>query len=194
MATRNRSLPAKTSRWILSRSPYASDKAAAEFYCRNFAALYGLETVVLRYFNVFGPRQSVNSGYAAVIPAFMDAAIVGAAPVIYGDGQQTRDFVYVRKVARANATAADTVTRNGTAINVATGIGTSLIELLEHVGEAAGRRLIPVFQPPRGGEVRHSRAEVTRAQELLNLHSEPTLAEGLRLTYEAYRQGAPTRT
>src|SRR5579862_8300794 len=124
---------------LAPQSPYASSKACAEFYCRNFFDLHGLEAVILRYFNVFGPRQSANSGYAAVIPLFVQAAVNGITPTVYGDGLQTRDFVYVESVAEANWLAATVPQAVGKTFNVAGGQGITLIDLLQTLERITGR-------------------------------------------------------
>jgi nucleoside-diphosphate-sugar epimerase len=166
------------------QSPYATGKAASELYCRNFWELYGLETVVLRYFNVFGPRQSPVSGYAAVIPQFVNAALRDQHPVVYGDGEQTRDFVFVGSVAAANIRAAMADAVAGMTFNVAGGEGISLLRLLEELRELSGSPLAPEFRATRAGEVRHSRADITRAQRILGFTPEISLRSGLRRTLE----------
>jgi nucleoside-diphosphate-sugar epimerase len=173
---------------IAPQSPYGSDKAACELYCRNFHDLYGLETVALRYFNVFGPRQNACSGYAAAIPAFVQATLEGRRPVIFGDGLQTRDFVYVENVVQANVLAANAPAAGGGAFNVASGVSVSLLDLLGVLSRVAGRQLDPVFHEARTGEVRHSRADITRAASVLGYEPAFSLADGLALTVEAYRR------
>ena len=173
------------------QSPYAAHKACGEFYCKNFHALYGLETVILRYFNVFGPRQSLSSGYAAVIPLFIQAALEGRSPTVFGDGRQTRDFVCVENIAAANLLASRANVA-GETFNIAGGEGLSLLQLLSYLEDFAGRSLNPTFQPERAGEVKHSIADVSRATTQLGFTPEISVAEGLRRTYEAY-QGALTR-
>lgn len=167
---------------LIPQSPYASGKACGEFYCRHFWDLFGLETVVLRYFNVFGPRQDARSGYAAVIPRFVEAATAGAAPVVFGDGGQTRDFVYVGNVADANLRAATAPCAAGGVFNVGGGTQISLLDLLEALGGVTGRRLKPEFLPARAGEVYHSRADISGAREVLGYEPTLTLAEGLAHT------------
>lgn len=187
------SLPTTEDQSYEPQSPYATHKACGEFYCKNFYNLYGLETVILRYFNVFGPRQTLNSGYAAVVPLFIQAALEGRSPTIFGDGRQTRDFVYVGNVVAANLLAATQKGAAGATFNVAGGAGLSLLELVSYLEEFAGRSLNPVFQPERVGEIKHSVADVTRAQNLLGFTPEVSVAEGLRRTYEAYREGKGKR-
>jgi nucleoside-diphosphate-sugar epimerase len=167
------------------QSPYATAKAAGEFYCRNFYELYGMETVVLRYFNVFGPRQNALSGYAAAVPAFVRAAALGQPPTVYGDGLQTRDFVYVENVVRANVLAALAGSAPGQGFNVGCGLGISLLRLLEELEALCGAPLRPEFRPARPGEARHSVAEIGRARRVLGYEPEIDLTAGLRLTCEA---------
>jgi nucleoside-diphosphate-sugar epimerase len=171
-------------------SPYATEKACGELYCRNFWDLYRLETVILRYFNVFGPRQNVNSGYAAVIPCFIKAVMTGTRPTVYGDGLQTRDFVYAENVAAANLRAALAPGVAGQTFNIGTGHGISLIELLTELERAAGTTLDPDFQAPRPGEVRHSCADITLATSALGYCPAVPYGEGLRRTLEAAQQAA----
>ncbi|HLV80983.1 MAG TPA: SDR family oxidoreductase [Chthonomonadaceae bacterium] len=172
---------------LCPESPYASAKAAGELYCRNFTTLYGLETVVLRYFNVFGPRQSATSSYAAVIPLFVRAAITGCAPIVYGDGRQTRDFVYVENVVAANLRAAEAEGVAGQTFNIAGGQGISLLDLLALLEQVTDRRLQPEFRPARAGEVRHSCANISRARCLLGYEPSVSLTAGLQRTVEAAR-------
>lgn len=182
-------IPTSESQPLAPQSPYASSKACAEYYCRNFYDLHGLETVVLRYFNVFGPRQSAHSGYAAVIPLFVQAAVTGATPVVYGDGLQTRDFVYVESVAEANWLAATTPHAAGKTFNIAGGQGISLLDLLQALARITGKETSPDFQPARPGEVRHSRADITLARQTLCYQPRFSLAEGLTRTLEAALKG-----
>jgi UDP-glucose 4-epimerase len=167
------------------QSPYASSKACAEFYCRNFFDIHGLEAVVLRYFNVFGPRQSANSGYAAVIPLFVQSAVAGSTPTVYGDGLQTRDFIYVESVAEANWLAATMPHAAGKTFNIAGGQGISLIDLLQTLERITGKDMAPEFQPGRPGEVRHSRADIAAARADLRFQPRITLTEGLKRTLSA---------
>jgi nucleoside-diphosphate-sugar epimerase len=180
-------VPTDENQPLAPQSPYASNKATGEFYCANFRTLYGLETVILRYFNVFGPRQSATSGYAAVVPLFVDAVRKGKTPVIYGDGGQTRDFVYVENVAEANLCAALAENAPGRVFNVAGGQAISLLDLLNTLEEITGDRIRPSFQPARPGEVRHSRADITRARTELGYAPSQSLREGLQNTLEAAR-------
>jgi len=178
-------VPTLESQPIDPQSPYASAKAAGELYARNFAALYGLETVVLRYFNVFGPRQSATSGYAAAIPLFVKAALTGAKPTIFGDGKQTRDFVYVSNIVDANYLAATVEGVAGETFNVGAGRQIDLLELLQKLEAVTGADLSPNFAPQRAGEVKHSRADIGHAVEKLGFRPTVELQEGLAHTVAA---------
>jgi UDP-glucose 4-epimerase len=169
-------------------SPYAAAKLAGEMYCAAFWHSYGLQTVALRYFNVFGPRQDPRGPYAAVIPLFILALLEGRSPVIYGDGRQTRDFTYVENVVQANLLAAQAPQAAGHVINVGSGNAITLLDLLAELNRTLGTDLPPQFQPPRAGDVRDSLADLTRARELLGYRPAVSLAEGLRRTADYYRQ------
>lgn len=163
-------------------SPYAASKLAGEVYCRAFCHSYGLETVSLRYFNVFGPRQDPESQYAAVIPRFICALLDGADVCIYGDGEQTRDFTYVGNVVQANLLAATAPQAAGRAYNIACGERTSLLSLLRLLGDLTGRTPNPVFEEARPGDVRDSLADVREAETRLGYAVSTSLEEGLRRT------------
>ncbi len=169
-------------------SPYGVSKLAAERYCVSFARVYPLETVALRYFNVFGPNQDPTSQYAAVVPRFITAIADGQAVPIYGDGEQRRDFTYVTNVVEANLLAADAGNVNGTVLNVATGRATTVNELAEAIGSMLGLPVEREAYPERTGDVRDSWAEVTRARELLGWEPRIGLDEGLRLAADAFLQ------
>ncbi len=165
-------------------SPYALQKLVGEIYCRQYAQLYRLQTVSLRYFNVFGPRQNPDSPYAAVIPRFIRAAQRGEPPRIFGDGLQSRDFTFVADVVAANRAAARAPAAGaGEVVNVARGGRVTLLELWSAVCAVVGREpLPPRFEPARPGDVRHSEADVSRARDLLGWQARTDLAEGLRET------------
>jgi len=169
-------------------SPYGVSKLAAERYCVSFSRVYPLETVALRYFNVFGPNQDPTSQYAAVVPRFITAVADGRAVAIYGDGEQRRDFTYVENVVEANVLAADTDGVTGTVLNVATGRPTTVNELADTIGSLLGRSVERDDQPERTGDVRDSWADVTRARELLGWEPRIGLEEGLRLAAEFFLQ------
>jgi UDP-glucose 4-epimerase len=169
-------------------SPYAAAKLAGELYCQAFTATYGLETVSLRYFNVFGPRQDPKSQYAAVIPKFITEMLAGRRPTIFGDGRQSRDFVYVDNVVEANLLAADAPAAVGRVINVACGQSIDLLQLVAGINRALGTNLEPVFEPPRAGDVRDSLADISLARELLNYNPIVSFDEGLVRTIDFYRE------
>lgn len=167
-------------------SPYAAAKLAGELYCESFAASYPLETVRLRYFNVFGPRQDPNSPYSAVIPLFVAALLSGKQPTIYGDGTQSRDFTYVDNVVHANIQAAQAEGASGKVYNVACGESLNLLDLLRNICEQLGKPFAPNFAPPRVGDVKHSWADISAAQRDLGYSVRVDLDEGLRRTVEWY--------
>ena len=163
------------------RSPYAFTKLAGEHLMRSWALSYGMETVSLRYFNIFGPRQRHDSPYAAVIPMFAEAIRSGRRPVVYGDGRQSRDFTYVANAVHANLLAAACPRRlQGEVVNVACGARYSLLELLEALGALLGSRPEPEFRPARAGDVRDSEADIRLADELLGYRVIVPFREGLR--------------
>ncbi len=168
-------------------SPYAVAKLAGEYYCRAFHSTYGLETVGLRYFNVFGPRQDPDSPYSAVIPIFITRLLNGNPPVIYGDGQQTRDFVFVENVAQANLLAADAVKAPGKVINMAEGRSTSLLQLIESLNQLLGTDVQPKFEPRRPGDVRDSLADISMARQLLEYEPAVDFRTGLEKSIEYYK-------
>jgi UDP-glucose 4-epimerase len=168
-------------------SPYAAAKLAAEEYCRAFAVTYGLETVTIRYFNVFGPRQDPNSPYSAVIPLFLTAMLAGKRPVVYGDGQQSRDFTYVANVAAANLLAADAPNVSGQTFNAANGRTTTLLELIEQLNALLGTKIEPEFAPARIGDVKESMADISKARRMLKYEPVVDFAEGLKLSVDYYR-------
>ncbi len=168
-------------------SPYAVAKLAGEYYCQAFYQTYGLETVAIRYFNVFGPRQDPKSPYSAVIPLFITALLAGEPPVIFGDGQQSRDFTYIANVVHGNLLAAESTEAVGRTVNVANGRSTSLLSLIDQLNMLLGTRVAPVFQPPRPGDVKHSLADITLAQQLLGYEPPIPFEEGLAKSIEYYR-------
>ncbi len=181
-------LPKREDMPVLPRSPYALQKLASELYCEQYTRLYGLQTVALRYFNVFGPRQDPKSMYAGVIPIFVAALRAGARPRIYGDGLQSRDFVYVADVVAANrAAAVAQAAVAGSAINVGRGERTTLLELLALLARALDLTAPePIFEPARSGDVRHSQADVSRAAEWLGFRARVPLDDALRETARWY--------
>ena len=166
-------------------SPYASSKLADEGLCAVYARCYGLETVALRYFNVYGPGQDPSSAYAAVIPKMVDLVRQGRSPVIYGDGEQTRDFVYVGDVVEANLRAMGSPVASGGVFNIASGSGISLNRMLDLIGGVFGRELAADHLPERAGDIRHSLADVSAAADRLGFRASTPFADGLRRTVEA---------
>jgi UDP-glucose 4-epimerase len=171
----------------LPLSPYAVAKLTGEQYCAAFAHVYGLETVRLRYFNVYGPRQPPDSPYAAVIPLFLSAMLAGRRPRVHGDGQQSRDFTYVDDAVQANLLAAEAAGVSGKVYNVACGRRTSLLEVVAKVNALLGTRIEPEFDPPRPGDVRHSQADVSAARADLGFAPAVDVDEGLRRCLEHFR-------
>lgn len=161
-------------------SPYAVSKVAGELYCSIFTHLYGVETVVLRYFNVFGPKQDPDSQYAAVIPAFISRVLAGEQPLIYGDGLQSRDFTFVENVTAANIKAAKSDNVSGKVFNIACGKRYTLLELLDKINAFLGKEIKPKFLPPRQGDVRHTLADVSLAKRYLNAEPMVEFEQGLK--------------
>jgi UDP-glucose 4-epimerase len=172
-------------------SPYATAKLAGEGYARSFNGVYGLETVALRYFNVFGPRQDPTSQYAAVIPNFITALLAGEPPVIFGDGEQSRDFTYVANVVQANMLAMDAPRVAGKVYNVACGERVTLTRLVRELRELLGAEVEPVYAAPRPGDVRHSLADLTLARRELGFEPSVLLREGLERTIQHYCEDEP---
>ena len=171
-------------------SPYAAAKLAGELYCQAFFHSFGLETVGLRYFNVFGPRQDPASPYSAVIPLFVTAILSGKQPIIYGDGGQSRDFTFVENVVHGNLLAGESTQAAGRIINLADGRHTTLLRLLELLSQMLELEVKPDFQPARVGDVRESLADISLARQLLNYEPAVTLEDGLRQTIDYYREQA----
>jgi UDP-N-acetylglucosamine/UDP-N-acetyl-alpha-D-glucosaminouronate 4-epimerase len=186
-------LPVRESMPTAPRSIYAVAKLASEGYTRAFASLYGMSTVSLRYFNVFGPRQDPDSPYAAVIPRFVAAYMEGARPRVHGDGSQSRDFTYVDNVIDANLLAARATALAGEAINIATSTPRSLLDVLREIGEIFGESLSPVFEAERPGDVRQSHADIDAARRLLGYEPRVEFSQGLRATIEWMREVATAR-
>jgi UDP-glucose 4-epimerase len=178
-------LPKRESMATLPISPYAVSKLAAESYCRSWFDLYGIETVALRYFNVFGPRQDPLSAYAAVVPRFIAAYAAGEPPVIFGDGEQSRDFTYVANVVDANVRALDSAAAPGRIYNIACNERITLNDLARELARQMGTSVTPVHAAPRPGEVRHSLADIGEARADLGYEPRIGLAEGLRATIAA---------
>lgn len=170
-------------------SPYAVSKVGMEQYCKVFYQVYGLETVCLRYFNVFGPRQDPQAAYAAVVPRFLFALHAGQAPTVFGDGRQSRDFTYVDNVVAANLAACASPVAPGLALNVGAGMSHSLLDLLRVLRELLGSEVKPVFAPARIGEVRHSLASLELSRKVLGYDPKVGFRQGLARLVELTRQG-----
>ena len=170
-------------------SPYAVAKLVGEYYCQVFTRVYKLETLSLRYFNVFGPRQDPSSQYSGVISRFISALLKDQSPVIYGDGEHSRDFTYIDNIVEANLKAAETNKGLGSIINVATGQRISLNQLLKEIKDLTGKVHVNAdYRKPRAGDVVHSLADITRARELLGFEPRIGLREGLQLTIDWWKQ------
>ncbi len=169
------------------QSPYAAAKLAGEYYCNAFFETFGLETVVLRYFNVFGPRQDPDSPYSAVIPLFITRLLAGKSPIVFGDGRQTRDFTFVENVVQGNLLAAAVPQAAGKTFNIADGKATTLLQLIENLNELLGTAIEPEFQPPRPGDVRDSLADVSLATSVLGYRPHVNFQQGLARSIDYYR-------
>jgi len=170
-------------------SPYAATKLAGENYCRVFNLIYGLSTVGLRYFNVFGPRQDPFSQYAAVIPNFILKILKGESPTVYGDGEQSRDFTYVSDIVEANLLAATAEGVSGEVFNIACGQKTTVNRLVQEINGILGTRINPVHQDARPADVRHSLADIGRAQESIRYRPRFSFRQGLEQTIDVFRKG-----
>jgi UDP-glucose 4-epimerase len=168
-------------------SPYAAAKLAGEFYCQAFYATYGLETVSIRYFNVFGPRQDPKSEYSAVIPIFVTRMLAGKRPTVFGEGYQSRDFTYIDNVVAGNLAAAESKTAAGRTINVACGQQFTLLDLIASINRVLGTQIEPEFAAARPGDVRESLADITLARTLLNYEPLVDFDEGLRRSIDYYK-------
>ena len=169
-------------------SPYAVAKLVGEYYCQVFTRVYNLETVSLRYFNVFGPRQDPSSTYSGVVSRFISALLSGERPVIYGDGEHSRDFTYIDNVVAANLSAAEAKAASGKVINVANGDSITLNRLLSELKDLTGKQDVqPIYEDERVGDVRHSRADISMAKQLLGYESKVDLREGLKRTIDWWK-------
>ena len=169
-------------------SPYAVSKLAAEYYCSCFAEVYGLETLSLRYFNVFGPRQDPNSAYAAAIPAFLSHMLKGQPPIIFGDGEQSRDFCFIENVVRANVLAFEAEKIHGETVNIACGERITLNKIIQLINTHLGTKIEPDYHEPRPGDVRHSLADINAAKQVIGYTPKVMFAEGLERSIGWYRE------
>ena len=168
-------------------SPYAVSKLTGEYYCRVFTNVYGLETVSLRYFNIFGPRQDPNSTYAAVVPRFITALLKGESPTVYGDGEQSRDFTYIENVIHANINACYAPSAAaGRVLNIACGTRFTLNTVLRKLEEIVDKKANPKYLPPKKGDVKHSQADITNAANYIQYKIEVDFETGLRRTVDYF--------
>jgi UDP-glucose 4-epimerase len=168
-------------------SPYAAAKLAGEHYCKCFSVVYGLETVRLRFFNIFGPRQDARSPYSGVIALFIAAMSSGQAPTVHGDGQQSRDFTYVTNAVQAVLSAANAPNAVGKVYNIGNGATATILDLVKNLNQILEQNLLPKFAPGRAGDVRHSQADISRARRDLGYNPEVSFLEGLYRTLKAHR-------
>ncbi len=168
-------------------SPYAAAKLAGEYYCTVFCKVFGLETISLRYFNVFGPHQDPTSQYAAAIPAFVTAILKDTPPTVYGDGEQSRDFTYVDNVVEANLLAARAKKTSGEVVNIACGQAVTVNEVIGIINELLGKNIKPIYTDPRPGDVKHSLADITLAKKTIGFEPVVPFAEGLQKSIDWYR-------
>jgi UDP-N-acetylglucosamine/UDP-N-acetyl-alpha-D-glucosaminouronate 4-epimerase len=182
------SIPKQEQSSTFPLSPYALHKLTGEHYCRQFFELFGLETVSLRYFNVYGARQDPQGPYAAVIPKFLEAALDGRKPLIFGDGTQTRDFVFVDDVVRANLAALEAPEAAGKVFNVASGQERSLNDLLAALGSVLGMEIVPEKTPARDGDIHRSVASIDRAKNVLGFEARISLEQGLEKFVSWFRR------
>jgi nucleoside-diphosphate-sugar epimerase len=168
-------------------SPYGAQKLFGEMYCQVFTRSYGLETVALRYFNVFGPRQDPSSPYSGVLALFIPAVLQDRRPTIHGDGLQSRDFTYVQNVVEANLLSCTVPGVGGQVFNIARGDRITVNSILQQINKITGKDIAPIYSEPRAGDIKHSQADITRAREHLGYEAKVSFEEGLRRTIEWYR-------
>jgi len=185
-------LPKRETMPLRPLSPYAADKAAGELYAAMFSRAFGLQTVSLRYFNVFGPHQDPTNQYAGVIAAFAAAMLRGRRPTIFGDGTQSRDFTFVQNVVHANLLAAAAPEVRGEVVNIGCGEAINLNQMVAVFNEILGTGLKPIYAPPRPGDVKHSLADISAAARLIGYQPQVRFADGLRRTIEWYRHAIET--
>lgn len=181
-------LPEKEDLYPLLISPYALTKLASEYYCRIFSEIYGIEAVSLRYFNVFGPRQSLENEYAVVIPKFITCMLKNESPPVHGDGKQTRDFTYIANVVQANIKAATAPSIRNEVFNIACGEAYSVLDIVKYVNNILKKDIKPKFTPSRPGDVKHTLADIGKAKKLLRFYPEVGFEEGLKRTIEYFSE------
>jgi len=169
-------------------SPYAAAKLVGEYYCSVFYKVFGLETISLRYFNVFGPHQDPASQYAAAIPAFVTAILKDEPPTIYGDGEQSRDFTYIDNVVEANLLAARAKQTKGEVINIACGEAVTVNAIIDIINELLSKNINPTYTEPRPGDVKHSLADIALAKKLISYKTKVSFKQGLQLAIDWYRE------
>ena len=170
-------------------SPYAIGKLTGEYYCSVFYKVYGLETISLRYFNVFGPYQDPKSQYAAAIPAFITLMLGNKQPTIYGDGEQTRDFTYIDNVVSANLLAAKVAKTCGEVVNIASGQSVTVNETVKLIAELLNKDIKPLYAPPHAGDVKHSSADISLAQKIIGFKTVVSFRDGIAKVLDWYKQG-----
>ena len=168
-------------------SPYAAAKLVGEYYCSVFSKVFGLETISLRYFNVFGPHQDPTSQYAAAIPAFVTAILKDQSPTVHGDGEQSRDFTYIDNVVHANLLSARAKQTAGEVVNIACGEAITVNAIIDMINQIVGKDVQPIYADPRPGDVKHSLADITRAENLIGFKPVVSFNEGLQKAIEWYR-------
>jgi UDP-glucose 4-epimerase len=169
-------------------SPYAVGKLVGEYYCSVFSKVFGLETISLRYFNVFGPYQDPTSQYAAAIPAFVTAILKDQPPTVYGDGEQSRDFTYIDNVVAANLCAARAKKTNGEVVNIACAEKVTVNQIIDMINQIVGKKVKPIYAPPRAGDVKHSLADITAARNLIGFEPVILFRDGLQKAITWYRE------
>ncbi len=169
-------------------SPYAVGKLVGEYYCSVFAKVFGLQTIALRYFNVFGPHQDPASQYAAAIPAFVTAILRDQPPTVYGDGEQSRDFTYVDNVVQANLLAARARETHGEVVNIACGEAVTVNAIIGMINRLLGKNVKPIYEPARAGDVKHSLADITAARKLIGFEPVVLFRAGLEKSIDWYRR------
>jgi UDP-N-acetylglucosamine/UDP-N-acetyl-alpha-D-glucosaminouronate 4-epimerase len=181
-------LPKRETMPVCPISPYGANKAIGEIYCYAFYKSFGLQTLALRYFNVFGPRQDPNSQYAAAIPAFLAHMLKGEPPIVFGDGEQSRDFSYIENVIQANIKAAEATETHGEVVNIACGAQVTVNQVIGRMNELLGADIEPTYEPERPGDIKHSWADVSLAREVIGFEPVVQFDEGLQQAFQWYKE------